>query len=139
MTYIFGLRRVGQEALRRTFQERHRQSGGVGMAAELGVDEGVAELGVHLGILLRATQLLRKHLRHAPFPLRSTLSLRLPQNSPLPHFLHHPKRSHDPTPPSASALQNWAPVAPTMHSTMEPGEPRCSNATAADELNSSEF
>lgn len=64
VTYIISLRRVGQEPLRRPFQKRHRQSSSVGMAAELGIHKRVAELGVHLGVLLRATQ-LRKHLHRA--------------------------------------------------------------------------
>jgi hypothetical protein len=92
-TYIFSLGRVGQEPLRRPFQEWHGQSGSVGMAAEL---------GVHLGLLLRVTQ-LRKHL-HQALTLTLTSLLSPPQAHNLPQPLttptlpashNHPKPSHD--------------------------------------------
>ena len=59
--YVFGVRSVGQEPLRRALGERHRQSSCVNMAAKLGVHGRVPELRVHLGVLFRTTH-LRQHL-----------------------------------------------------------------------------
>jgi hypothetical protein len=59
--YVFGVRSVGQEPLRRALGERHRQSSCVSMAAKLGVHGRVPELRVHLGVLFRTTH-LRQHL-----------------------------------------------------------------------------